>query len=815
MNRPFHSCILSALLACTASLTLPTQVSAQQAAPAVSPYATMMDNALASYITPHHAHPTVLAGINSFLANFRAAQGTFAGTSDPAVWPWPNVTAAYPNAGDALVETLRRTRDLAVTYRQPGTENFASPGVRDRILDVLQWVHQYKYNTTSAATSNWWNSEIGAPRALLECVLLMYPDLSATERAAYLAVVDHWVPNPARRRNSSLVETGANLLDKALIVTMSGVLAGNATRVVQGRDAILPVFDYVTSGDGFYQDGSFIQHHTVPYTGSYGSALLSSYSQMKRTLRGTSFASAYPIEANAIDWIRKSFLPGLYQGASLDNLRGRAIGRQKTSDNAGREIVRDMLRLIEAANPPDAIQLRSEIKWNIRNDRRRANYFDRMEPAAIGEIVALDVDAGVPVTAPAPNTYAWNAMARFFHRQSNYAFSVSAFSKTIGMFESINKENLKGWFTGAGMTTLLNGDGSQYVDGYWPTVDMARLPGITTPGALPSKSPDRVKILNTFPFTGGVGMGGYGGAFGMRFSLDKMPVDNSGAFHDLTGRKSWIAFPKGVVAIGSDLETARANNRSSTIVDNRKISDQGLQLIAVGNASYAPASDWQLTAPAGTRTVLFADRASNSNIGYHFPAGGDIRIARKTTTGSWVSVDGDTQWLLSGVDGAAPLSNDYFQLALEHAGPAAGNYAYVMLPGITSSELLSFGNSPTITVIEGSSDLHAAYDSTNKLLGANVWSKTSNAIPMGGSRSVSVSDPASLFVRETSTAFDVVITDPSANGTGSVVLTFNFGGSGVLPSQVPGMTVVQQSPLVISLARSAMNRTPISFSIRK
>ena len=34
------------------------------------------------------------------------------------------------------------------------------------------------------------------------------------------------------------------------------------------------MFAFVTSGDGFYVDGSFIQHTRHPYTGSYGLVLL-------------------------------------------------------------------------------------------------------------------------------------------------------------------------------------------------------------------------------------------------------------------------------------------------------------------------------------------------------------------------------------------------------------------------------------------------------------------------------------------------------------------------------------------------------------
>ena len=39
-------------------------------------------------------------------------------------------------------------------------------------------------------------------------------------------------------------------------------------------------FKLMTHGDGFYQDGSFIQHETIPYTGSYGNVLVKGVGQI-------------------------------------------------------------------------------------------------------------------------------------------------------------------------------------------------------------------------------------------------------------------------------------------------------------------------------------------------------------------------------------------------------------------------------------------------------------------------------------------------------------------------------------------------------
>jgi hypothetical protein len=82
---------------------------------------------------------------------------------------------------------------------------------------------------------------------------------------------------------------------------LRGALGGDAAKRRAGRDAITQVFAYVQSGDGFYCDGSFVQHGKVPYTASYGAVLMDSLS--------------------------------------------RAISREEGAGRAGRRILRDLLRL--------------------------------------------------------------------------------------------------------------------------------------------------------------------------------------------------------------------------------------------------------------------------------------------------------------------------------------------------------------------------------------------------------------------------------------------------------------------------------------
>ena len=58
--------------------------------------------------------------------------------------------------------------------------------------------------------------------------------------------------------------TGANTSDKVLVVAIRGISAKTAASCTMAQTNLSPVFLYVTSGDGFYTDGSFVFHSTSP-----------------------------------------------------------------------------------------------------------------------------------------------------------------------------------------------------------------------------------------------------------------------------------------------------------------------------------------------------------------------------------------------------------------------------------------------------------------------------------------------------------------------------------------------------------------------
>lgn len=94
----------------------------------------------------------------------------------------------------------------------------------------------------------------------------------------------------------------------------------------------------------------------------------------------------------------------------------------------------------------------------------------------------------------------YNDMDRvtYHNKDLDFAFGLSMTSKNVARYESINGENLKVGFTGAGMSYLYNSDVKHYHDNFWVTADMKRLSGTTTLDNEILKDTDdksRVKLL--------------------------------------------------------------------------------------------------------------------------------------------------------------------------------------------------------------------------------------------------------------------------------------------------------------------------------
>jgi len=671
----------------------------------------------------------------------------------------------------AISKAYTMIKDMATAYSTDGTDQYGNLALKDDIISALDWMHTYQYNESKKIVGNWWDWEIGTPQALMDILVLMYDDLSEEQIAKYLKVIDTFVPDPTKRvANGNVTETGANLLDKSLVVVLRGAVGKQSFKIEQGKNAISGEFQYAKKGDGIYEDGSLIQHTNIAYTGSYGGVLIGRMADLMYLFNSSPWEINDPSASNVYRWVEDSFEALIYKGAMMDNVKGRSISRQSDSDHlTGRAIIRTLARLAEGAPAEHSAKIKSMIKEWVQSDTTFSNYFENMPIYEMNLIKAIVNDSSVTARGELVKHQNFAAMDRVVHLRPGYGFALSMFSQRISAFEYGNGENKQGWYTGIGMTSLYNNDLTQYSNQYWPTVDMLRLPGTTTDGYAPTPK-DWASYYNPRAWVGGSTLDGQFGANGMNYSL------TSSTGSDLQGKKSWFMFDDEIVAIGSDI-SGSANRKVETIVENRQLNDSGSNELVVDGQLKPATLGWEETLK-GISWAHLQGNVSGSDIGYYFPGKADIDGKREARTGSWNNINNDGS--------ANPITRNYLSLAFEHGNaPKNGSYAYVLLPNKGVTETEQYSQNPDIEILSQSSQVHAVQD---KMLGISAF----NFWEAGKSDFVRASNPASVMVKEDGNKLTVSVSDPTQSQD---KITIDLGKV-VLKELVkdPTVTVVQTEP---------------------
>ncbi|MHA4817234.1 polysaccharide lyase 8 family protein [Streptomyces aculeolatus] len=662
---------------------------------------------------------------------------------------WPDL-APVADAGN-FGQCYPRLLTLATAWTAPGTSFTGRADVAAALLDALRFLHATAYHPGRTETGNWWFWEIGAPRALLDCCVLLRAELPAADLAGYLATVDRFVPDPDRRTNSpALSETGANRADKCVIVALRGLLGRSPEKTALARDGLSDVrdggrnslFQYVTSGDGFYRDGSFVQHGSVAYTGTYGAVLLAAAGQLMALLAGSPWAVTDPATSVLLDSVERSFAPVITDGLMMDAVRGRAISRERAPDHVdGALAVSYVLQLAEAAPAAQAARWHAAAKGWI--GRQTAYpYLSLVGLPHIQRAKAVLADPGVPAAPPLTGHHCFAAMERVVHRRPGWSYALSLSSKRVAAYEAGNGENARGWYTGDGMGYLyLPGDQGQFGDAFWPTVNAYRLPG-TTVDTRPRADLGTVwtEFRPANEVSGGAVLHGrYGAAaFDLR-------ADGS----SLRARKTWFFLDDAVVALGADI-AADDGRVIETTVENRSLRGAGEQAFTVDGRRQPGAPGW-------ARDFERARWAHLEGVGgYVFlPGGGSgggsvLRALREERTGAWRDIN-------TGADtggSTTPHTRRYLTLWLDHGtSPAGAGYAYALLPTASRAATAAWSARGPVRVAANDAAAQAVEVPRLGLTAAHFWTAATAA----GIRS---EGPATVLLRRRGDGISLAVSDP-------------------------------------------------------
>ncbi|MFG3426861.1 polysaccharide lyase 8 family protein [Streptomyces californicus] len=783
-----------------AALTPPASAAPLSPSPAADPYASL--RATWSRLILGEGFSPTAEPFRSRLTDLGAKARGLLETMAPADGSlWPDAVFADPDPDtDAesfafsgrMADSFTRLNTMAQAYRQQGTGLTGSTALRDAVLTGLEHLNTQVYNDRQTRYGNWYSWQIGAPQALLDVCVLLYDAIAPERLARYCAAVDHFVPDSAVASYTG-TSTGANRVDLCRVLALRGAVGASAAKIALARDALSPVFPLVSKGDGLYADGSFIQHTTVPYTGSYGSVMLGGLGMLFALLKGSDWEVTDPKRQVVFDAVENAWAPFLFNGLVMDAVAGRAISRGEADDHRrGHPILASIVLLGQGASAAESTRWRSLVKgWAQRDYYSPPLNNPSLGLTALSRIKnVLDDTALTPLPEPDGHRL-FPDMARATHRRPGWAASLSMADRRITYYETGNGENLRGWHTGSGMLywwgdTFANG---QYSDAFWPTVDPYRLPGTTA---------SRKALANgaggdwgaSLPDVNWVG----GATDGTRAAVGQYL---RGLSSTLMAKKSWFFLDDTVVCLGAGIQ-CRDGATVETTVDNRNLGPTGNAPFTVDGSAKPLTLPWSATLTGASWAHL------GGHGGYVFPGGATVKALRENRTGRWRDIN---------TGGSADqLSRKYLTLWFDHGkDPSDAGYAYQLLPGATEQRTAArAADSGWLRVLANSDDQQGVAVPSLGLTAVNFW--------FGGTAGPLVADaPCSVMVTEHGDGTATVcVSDPMRKRT-SLTLTWNRAVASVVskPATVTSAATGTSLRLVfgdLSATRGATQRVKVRLA---
>ena len=642
-----------------------------------------------------------------------------------------------------LTTTIRQLTHLATAWATPGSRHHDDATLRDRVIVGLRDFRAQIYNPSQPEYGNWWTWEIGVTRALADAMAILREHLTDEDITAFGESIDFYVPDPWEQfpeERGRITSEGANRVDLCQAVIVRSIVGRDREKLSHAIAGLSDVWQIVEEGNGFYEDGSFIQHSTIGYTGTYGLVLLSGLSRLFALLAGTAHDIDDPSRTNLTDAVERSFAPLVHEGRVMDAVRGRAISREaeRSLDN-GNDAIEAILRLSEAVDGETAQRWQGLCRGWI-EDNATATILEE-GPITRLALVSQLMDSDVSAHRLSPGPSVFPQMDRVVHRGAGgWAACVAMCSDRITWYECGNGENEHGSLTSQGMVYLyLPHDEDHFDDEFWATCDLQGLPGITVDT---TPLPPRVEgewgdaVPEEAEWAGSTTLG--------EITLAGQHLIAPGDT-GLTARKTWLLLEDRIVALGSDISTG-TRAETKTVIEHRNLGTQPRRLL-VGGEEIGPD-------PVEVEGPTWAHLEGVG--GYVALEGTQLRAVQDEREGSW-SRNNDS-------GGDEVLRRHYATLDAVHAEEDS-SYAYVLLPGAGEEDARRAVDEPGAEVVRNDEVVQAVR--AGRVLAANFWAA-------GRVQNLTAQGPACVMMRNAGRTRQLSVSDPThRQGT----VTLNLSGT--------------------------------------
>ena len=623
--------------------------------------------------------------------------------NDKKIW---DDLADYSKSAN-LTKTYRRLEQIAKSVTNPKSKYYNDKEVINIVKRSMKLMEDNYYNENTESRGNWWDYEIGVPRAINNILTIMNHYFSKEEIVKLLLPISKMVPDPSKimvSQNRGKKAVGGNLSDLGKVKVIEGILLEDNEKLEVAINTVSNVLEVVSEGEGFHYDGSYVDHTNIAYTGAYGNVLIDGFSQLLPVIQ----ASPYKIEQNKLkilyNWIYEGFLPLIYRGELMDMTRGRSLSRKIQNDHyAAVEVLRGIMRIAEASEQSEKNKLQGIVKDIVKSD----NYYDTfLSLKSFYDVYLFEtLLSNNMVREIERNTYLklYNDMNKvaYYNKERGFAFGISMHSDKIQNYEFMNKENAKGWYTSDGVSYLYNDDLSHFSDDYWATVDPYKLPGITENNKAREKGLGMTTMKNSF-----VGSTSLNQKFGT-VAMDFSNLDNT-----MSAKKAWFILGDRVVFLGSGVKDASGTN-GYTVIENRKIKrssrnrsmdKEDYKVIVDGKEKTVDSTEIEIQA----NNIFLKSSNKEMNIGYKFLKTTSLNVKKETRSGTWKDIN-ESQSNES-------VENTFLTIVQPH-DMVRNSYAYVLYPNRDEKEFAEEVSREEITVIENSETNQVIYDKLNNTYG--------------------------------------------------------------------------------------------------
>ena len=631
---------------------------------------------------------------------------TYNGERDSA---WNIKVLQNTNGGEVKIGIIySNILTMAIGYATRGSTFYQDEDLFADIRSALEYSYNYYYGEnifTEGTYGNWWHWEIGIPLSLTRTLIVLHKELPRELLTKYLSPVDYLDLYPSM--------SACNKVWITYCVLASAILQMDCERILIAQESFEEVFEYVSFGDGFYHDGSFIQHDKFPYTGGYGISMLEEITNLLYIFRDTPFEFNNDKIENHYNWIFESFQPIIYEGNLFSSVRGREVYRNISERVAQYSVVTSMIKMQAYAPANIKIKLENLIRHYMLCTGQ--NYTEDVPLPLVEYTVNLYKNRFIKKAQSFDKVKVFGNMDRIVQHRPKYGVSLSFSSDRIYKYESINNENRNGWYQGDGMIHLYT-NGYDYGYNFYNYVNPYLLPGTTVTSQEREIKNLSKNIFNGSPFAGGVEFGSYGiGAFELGYAK------GNGVFEsNIAARKSYFMFDDEIVAVGSGINDD-SSTMVRTVVENRLWRDEDVFTVSGKNVSAS-------TQEEDT----------------------DAKYMHFTNMGGYVFLNGTTTKYKK-----AENTNSFLEIVIEHGkNPADECYSYVYLPEATARQTKKYSAKPDVEIIAQSESVHIVQEKTLGITGYVFYES-------GSAYGITVDNPCVIMIGKKKGKTTVSISEPT------------------------------------------------------